>query len=85
MLWGKSIYKDSNIQYFFFFSIIASLKNLGDKTASLFSKKKDEAEKLAKEKAENAQKMAEEQAKKVGEAVQQTKSEAENLATSTGM
>lgn len=57
---------------------------MGDKTANLFSKKKDEAEKLAKEKADNAQKMAEEQAKKVGEAVQQTKSEAENLATSTG-
>lgn len=57
---------------------------MGDKTANLFSKKKDEAEKLAKEKADNAQKMAEEQAKKVGEAVQQTKSEAENLATDTG-
>lgn len=62
----------------------ASLKNFGDKTANLFSKKKDEAEKLANDKAVEAQKLAEEQAKKVGQSVQQTKSEAEQLATSTG-
>lgn len=57
---------------------------MGDKTANLFNKKKDEAEKLAKEKAENAQKMAEEQAKKVGDAVHQTKSDAESFAVNTG-
>lgn len=62
----------------------ASLKNFGDKTANLFSKKKDEAEKLANDKAVEAQKLAEEQAKKVGQSVQQTKGEAEQLAASTG-
>jgi len=60
------------------------LKNFGDKTANLFSKKKDEAEKLASDKATEAQKLAEEQAKKVGQSVQQTKGEAEQLAASTG-
>lgn len=61
------------------------MKSFGDKTASLFSKKKDEAEKMAQEKAQNAQKMAEEQATKIGQSIQQTKSEAENLAASTGL
>lgn len=60
------------------------MKNFGDKTANLFSKKKDEAEKLANEKAAEAQKLAEEQTKKVGQSVQQTKGEAEQLAASTG-
>lgn len=60
------------------------MKSFGDKTANLFSKKKDEAEKLGQEKAHNAQKMAEEQATKIGQSIQQTKSEAENLAASTG-
>lgn len=68
----------------FFYKFLASLKSLGDKTANLFSRKKEDVEKLAKEKADNAAKMAEEQAKAVGESVQQTKSEAENLAASTG-
>lgn len=39
---------------------------------------------MANDKAVEAQKLAEEQAKKVGQSVQQTKSEAEQLATSTG-
>lgn len=60
------------------------MKSFGDKTASLFSRKKDEAEKLGEEKVNNAQKMAEEQATKIGQSIQQTKSEAENLAASTG-
>lgn len=60
------------------------MKSFGDKTASLFSKKKDEAEKIGQEKVNNAQKMAEEQATKIGQSIQQTKSEAENLAASTG-
>uniref|UniRef100_A0A1B0DHP1 Uncharacterized protein n=1 Tax=Phlebotomus papatasi TaxID=29031 RepID=A0A1B0DHP1_PHLPP len=63
----------------------ASLKSLGEKTASLFDRKKKDAETLAAEKAATAQKMAEEQVKKAGEAVGQTRSEAENLAASTGL
>lgn len=39
---------------------------------------------MASDKAVEAQKLAEEQAKKVGQSVQQTKNEAEQLATSTG-
>lgn len=78
----KRIYKETNDNLFSFPT--ASLKSFGDKTANLFSKKKDEAEKLANDKAVEAQKLAEEQAKKVGQSVQQTKSEAEQLATSTG-
>lgn len=39
---------------------------------------------MANDKAVEAQKLAEEQAKKVGQSVQQTKSEAEQLAASTG-
>lgn len=66
------------------FFLAASLKSLGEKTASLFDRKKKDAETLAAEKASTAQKMAEEQVRKAGEAVGQTRSEAENLAASTG-
>lgn len=62
----------------------ASLKSFGEKTASLFDRKKKDAEKLAADKAAEAQKIAEEQARKVGEEIGKTKSEAEALAASTG-
>ena len=51
----------------------------------MFERKKKDGEALAQEKATNAQKMAEEQLKKTGEALQQTKQDAENLAASTGL
>lgn len=65
-------------------SIAASLKSFGEKTASLFDRKKKDAEQVAAEKATAAQKMAEEQARKTAEAIGQTKSEVENLAADTG-
>lgn len=64
--------------------LAASLKSFGEKTASLFDRKKKDAEKLAADKAAEAQKMAEEQARKVGEEIGKTKNEAEALAASTG-
>lgn len=60
------------------------MKSFGDKTASLFERKKKDAGELAQEKANAAQKLAEEQVKKTGEALSQTRSDAENLAASTG-
>lgn len=60
------------------------MKSFGEKTAGLFDRKKKDAEKLAADKVAEAQKLAEEQARKAGEAIGQTKSEAENLAASTG-
>lgn len=65
--------------------MIASLKSLGDKTTSLFERKKKDVEKLAHEKATEAKKMAEEQAQKASESFIKTKDEAENIAVSTGM
>lgn len=64
--------------------LLASLKSLGDKTANLFSKKKDEVEKLANEKVNDVKEAAEDQAKKVGESIQKTTSEAEKLAADAG-
>lgn len=64
--------------------VTASLKSLGDKTASLFERKKKDVEKLAQEKAAEAQHLAEEQAQKTSEALNKTKSEAEGIVTSTG-
>jgi hypothetical protein len=45
------------------------LKSLGDKTASLFDRKKKDAEQLAAEKVAAAQKLAEEQASKTKETI----------------
>ena len=58
---------------------------MGDKTTSLFERKKKDVEKLAAEKATEAQQLDEEQAKKTSDALLQTKNEAENLAASTGI
>lgn len=69
---------------FLYFLLLASLKSLGDKTANLFSKKKDEVEKLANEKVNDVKEAAEDQAKKVGESIQKTTSEAEKLAADAG-
>lgn len=63
---------------------LASLKSLGDKTSSLFERKKKDVEKLAHDKAAEAQKMAEEQAQKASESLMKTKNEAEGIAASTG-
>lgn len=63
---------------------IASLKSIGEKTTSLFEKKKKEVEDLAAEKATEAQNYAEEQAKKAGEAVEQTKKEAGEILGGAG-
>lgn len=63
---------------------LASLKSLGDKTTSLFERKKKDVEKLAHDKAAEAQKLAEEQAQKTSEALLKTKNEAEGIAASTG-
>lgn len=60
------------------------MKSFGDKTASLFERKKKDAGELAQEKANTAHKLAEEQVKKTGEALSQTKTDAENLAASSG-
>lgn len=70
--------------FFLYFLLLASLKSLGDKTANLFSKKKDEVEKLANEKVNDVKEAAEDQAKKVGESIQKTTSEAEKLAADAG-
>lgn len=63
---------------------VASLKNIGDKTTSLFERKKKDVSKLAQDKAAEAQRLAEEQAHKASDAVMKTKSEAEDIAASTG-
>lgn len=64
--------------------ILASLKNLGAKTTSLFERKKKDVEQLAQEKAAEAQKMAEDQAHLAADALTKAKTDAEKLATSTG-
>lgn len=61
------------------------MKSLGDKTTSLFERKKKDVEKLAQDKAAEAQHLAEEQAKKTSDALLQTKAEAEALVTSSGL
>lgn len=61
------------------------MKNLGNKTANLFERKKKDAEQLAADKVAEAQKMAEEQAKLAANSLNQTKNEAEQLALSTGI
>lgn len=63
---------------------LATLKNIGDKTTSLFERKKKEVADLAAEKAAEAQTYADEQAKKVGESIEQTKTEASNIIGGTG-
>lgn len=55
------------------------MKNIGEKTTSLFERKKKEVEDLATEKAAEAQTYAEEQAKKTGEAIEDTKKEATGI------
>lgn len=59
--------------------MIASLKNLGEKTANLFERKKKDAEELAAEKIHEAQQSVEEQAKKTGELIAEKKNEAEKI------
>lgn len=63
---------------------LATLKNIGDKTTGLFERKKKEVADLAAEKAAEAQAYADEQAKKVGESIEQTKTEASNIIGGTG-
>lgn len=76
----------SLMQFHYDFSsvCVASLKSFGERTVGLFDRKKKDAEKLAEEKAEEAKKIAEEQARTLGESIGKTKSEAEQLAASTG-
>lgn len=62
-----------------FFFCLAALKNIGEKTTSLFDRKKKEVGDLATEKASEAQSYAEEQAKKAGEAIEETKNEASGI------
>lgn len=64
--------------------ILASLKNLGAKTTSLFERKKKEVEELANEKAAEAQKLAADQAKLAADSLTKAKTDAEQLASSTG-
>lgn len=64
--------------------ILASLKNLGAKTTSLFERKKKDVEQLAQEKAAEAQKIAEEQVKLASDSLTKAKTDAEKLASSTG-
>lgn len=64
---------------------LASLKNIGEKTAGLFDRKKKEVEKLAADKAAEASTFAEEQAKKAGDAVAKTKDEAGAILTGAGI
>ncbi len=64
--------------------ILASLKNLGTKTTSLFERKKKDVEQLAAEKAAEAQKLAEDQAKLAADSLTKAKTDAEKLALSTG-
>lgn len=61
------------------------MKSLGDKTTSLFDRKKKDVEKLAQDKAAEAQHLAEEQAKLTSDALLKTKAEAEALVASTGL
>lgn len=63
---------------------LASLKNLGAKTTSLFERKKKDVEQLAQEKVAEAQKLAEEQAQHAADALTKAKTDAEKLALSTG-
>lgn len=65
--------------------ILASLKNLGAKTTSLFERKKKDVEQLAEEKVAEAQKLAEDQAKLAVDSLTKAKSDAEQLALRTGM
>lgn len=69
---------------FFCLFRIAALKNIGEKTTSLFERKKKEVGDLATEKATEAQTYAEEQAKKVEESIEQTKKEAGEIMGGTG-
>lgn len=62
----------------------ASLKNIGEKTANLFDRKKKEMGDLASEKAAEAQAFAEENAKKADEAFEQTKKEAGDILAGAG-
>lgn len=64
---------------------VASLKNIGEKTAGLFDRKKKEVEQLTAEKVAEAEGYAEEQAKHVGEAVQQTKNQVGGILSSSGL
>lgn len=64
--------------------ILASLKNLGAKTTSLFERKKKDVEELAQEKAAEAQKLAEEQVKLAADSLTKAKTDAEQLALKTG-
>lgn len=64
--------------------ILASLKNLGSKTTSLFERKKKDVEELAAQKAAEAQKIAEDQVKLATDSFSQAKTDAEKLALSTG-
>lgn len=64
---------------------LATLKNIGEKTANLFERKKKEVGDLATEKASEAQNYAEEQAKEAGKAVEQTKKEAGEIFGGAGM
>lgn len=74
-----------NYIYYLICYRIASLKSLGDKTTSLFDRKKKDVEKLAQDKAAEAQHLAEEQAKLTSDALLKTKAEAEALVASTGL
>lgn len=83
-------YFDIDIHYFFCNSlvismILASLKNLGAKTTSLFERKKKDVEQLAQEKAAEVQKLAEDQAKLAADSLTKAKADVEQLASSTGI
>lgn len=68
----------------YFHNFLASLKNLGEKTANLFERKKKDAEQIAAEKSAEAQKYIEDQLKKSSEAVAQTKNEVGKMVSDTG-
>lgn len=68
----------------YFGHYLATLKNIGDKTQSLFERKKKEVSDLAAEKATEAQTYADEQAKKFGESIEQTKNEASGIIGGAG-
>lgn len=70
--------------FFHWIVCAASLKNIGDKTAGLFDRKKKEMSDLASEKASEAQSFAEEQARKAEEALDQTKKGAADLLDRAG-
>jgi hypothetical protein len=59
--------------------LLASLKNLGDKAAGLFEKKKKEAGDMASEKADKAKKLAETQVQKTSDAISGATSGAQSL------